>query len=263
MALNILSILVLHPISSIAGDFSILSAAFSMLNDGTEIYGEMYHASEFINHYLGGSGDVLHLSSMDVVSAIVSHKANIDHYIYNITELMKMAESALAPGANKTFATASDAQLRATCYWDGKSAENSNTKPCGVSHGGDTHYENASALDWGHAIGESFGSIVADVSCNQSTLIDIDENGVPITRDGVLYTMTFRYYVKDIYEWAYHYDGELKILHDLHEAGVAQEYLVSGYIERTISWEEGKSSEVEMKDELLNALLEYGVILGD
>ena len=257
---NELKLLLFYPISSIAGDFAIMSTAFSMLNDGAEVYGNMPHANEFMDHYLGGSGDELHLSSMDVASAISTHNANVEHYIHNMRELMKMAESALAPGSTRTFSTASDAELRATCYWDGKPDEKSNTNPCGVSHTGEMHYENASALDWGHSIGESYVSIVADVSCNESTIIDIDENGWPSTRDGVLYTMTFRYYVKDIYEWAYHYDNEMKILHDMHEAGVAQEYLVSGYFERTISWEKGKSSEEETKDMLLNILLEDGII---
>lgn len=257
---NELKLLLFYPISSIAGDFPIMSTAFSMLNDGAEVYGNMPHANEFMDHYLEGSGAELHLSSMDVVSAISTHNANVEHYIHNMSKLMKMAESALAPGATRTFSTVSDTELRATCYWDGKPDEKSNTNHCGVSHTGEMHYENASALDWGHSIGESFVSIVADVSCNKSTIIDIDENGWPATRDGVLYTMTFRYYVKDIYEWAYHYDNEMKILHDMHEAGVAQEYLVSGYFERTISWEKGKSSEEETKDMLLNILLEDGII---
>lgn len=53
--------------------------------------------------------------------------------------------------------------------------------------------------------------------------------------------MTFRYYLNDIYEWT----TEAKkrdignIFHAFHEVGYAQEYLMDGYIEMTISWKEG------------------------
>ena len=103
------------------------------------------------------------------------------------------------------------------------------TDSCGMSHSL-THYENSNALDWGNTTGESFVGIVCEAKCYNNLLDKVtgNPNAQPV------YTMMFRYYIIDIYEWAYHFDRQLKILHDLHETGNAQQFLMSGYFERTI-----------------------------
>ena len=52
--------------------------------------------------------------------------------------------------------------------------------------------------------------------------------------------MNYRFYFKDIYEWAAHEENDplsiSAILHGLHEAGLAQEYLMQGHLNGSLSW---------------------------
>ena len=51
--------------------------------------------------------------------------------------------------------------------------------------------------------------------------------------------MKYRYYFKDIYELAIHYEHPktgISCLHYYHELGLAQEYLINGSFEGTITW---------------------------
>lgn len=77
--------------------------------------------------------------------------------------------------------------------------------------------------DWNLTIGEALVTMVAKVE-----------------RKGDKYIMNYRYYFKDIYEWAYHYeishDTVSTPLHAAHEAGIAHEYLMQGYYEGNLSW---------------------------
>lgn len=107
-------------------------------------------------------------------------------------------------------------------------------------------------------VGVSTG-IVCDAKCYKDPVGEILGN----TQDRTIYTMTFRYYIIDIYEWAYHFDGELKVLHDLHETGNAQQHLMSGYLERTIKWEKGELESAEGESKLLSALNYYNFLIGD
>ena len=87
-------------------------------------------------------------------------------------------------------------------------------------------YFNYVNRDWFNTVGESRAAIVAEVS--------IKENS---------YTMKYRYYFKDIYEWAYHYDHDPLsfMFHYYHETGQAQEYLMNGSFEGEITWTAGET----------------------
>lgn len=269
----------LYPISFAAGNTHIIGGLISYWNDGEVQLAEMKNASKAINHYLGGSGKEYIFSSTDVWGAIVTHKANIDHYVFNMKKLTKAIEESLNPGYSMSFSTTEDCNLRATCYFSGKddsdvknnyddylnliipkgnTIDDYLTDSCDLIHDF-THYENNSALDWGNTIGESFVGIVCDAKCYKDPVSEILGN----TQDRTIYTMTFRYYIIDIYEWAYHFDGELKVLHDLHETGNAQQYLMSGYLERTIKWEKGELESAEGKSKLLSALNYNNFLIGD
>ena len=272
----------LYPISFIAGDTHLVGSLISFWNDGFDNMqiAEMKNASKLMNHYLEGSGKEYIFSSFDVMGAIMTHQANIDHYLYNMKELTSEIEGSLTPGYNLTLSTTEDCGLRATCYFSGKddttdkgnydkfldllmpdncTIEDYLTDSCGMSHSL-THYENSSAVDWGNTIGESFVGIVCEAKCYNDLLDEYTGN----TNAKPLYTMTFRYYIIDIYEWAYHFDGELKILHDLHETGNAQQFLMSGYLERTITWQKGEMETTDGENKLLSTLVNMDLpYLGD
>ena len=263
----------LYPISFISGSTHVAGSLISFWNDGSDNIqmAKMENASRLMNHYLEGSGKEFIFSSFDVMGAIMTHQANIDHYLFNMKKLTNEIENSLTPGYNLTLSTTENCGLRATCYFSGKEditykddydkfldllmPENCTiddylTDDCEMSHG-KIHYENSSALDWGNTIGESFVGIVCEAKCYNSLLDEYtgNQNAQP------LYTMTFRYYIIDIYEWAYHYDGELKFLHDLHETGNAQQFLMSGYFERTITWQKGEMETADGENRLLSTLV--------
>ncbi len=231
--------------------------------------GKMENANRLLEYYLAINENEYILSDEEVTSAISSHIANVGHYCFNMKSLIDTIESSVKPGSSAILSTTSNSELRATCYQDGKSEENTIdsiydpyldsiipegstiydyiTGGCSITSfdHGNTAYESDSAVDWGHAIGESFGAIVCEVKCippfefpNSTTNFD----------NKPTYQMTYKYYIIDIYEWAYHYDGELKTLHDFHEYGLAHQYLISGYLERTITWKKGEITSTKIKD---------------
>ena len=81
--------------------------------------------------------------------------------------------------------------------------------------------------DWWNTIGESGTAIVAEIS-----------------RMGNTYSMNYKYYVSDLYEWAFHYDKDplSYIMHSYHETGDAQEYKMTGSFSGTVSWEVGETA---------------------
>lgn len=125
----------------------------------------------------------------------------------------------------------------------------------GIEHG-NLAYESTAAVDLGSAIGESFGAIVCEVKCIPAIKSNsfVKENEKQPT-----YEMKFRYYIIDIYEWAYHYDREMKYLHNLHECGLAHQFLMSGYLERTMTWEKGEISStlITENSKLMSTLYNY------
>ena len=191
--------------------------------------GTMPNASYALQHYLGNSGNIWQLTSKDVSSLITTQTSNREHYITNLKQLMLYAQENLEKNSTFFISSSYDAQFRGTCYYK---KESTDTTACNMMHNNFDVYENNTALDWGHTIGESFAAMYGEVTFN-----------------GTVYKMKYKYYIKDIYEWAAHYDDtELSaFMHSLHEAGFAKEFLISGYIEDTIIWYDGEN----LSDEII------------
>ena len=78
---------------------------------------------------------------------------------------------------------------------------------------------------------------------------------------GGTYTMTYRYYLCDIYEWCVdHSTNEMNIedkMYALHLYGWAKQFLIDGYLESTITWRKGErlSSETELYNSTISNLI--------
>jgi len=142
---------------------------------------------------------------------------------------MDCAEKSVANGQSLTFAAKSNSNLKAICF-DNKGADEGGAR-CMEEldfHISPTAHCNYVHRDWQNTVGESFGSIVASIS-----------------RKGNKYTMNYRYFFIDIYEWAIHYEKEKTLisrLHTFHELGTAREFLINGSFEGTITWEAGETA---------------------
>ena len=102
------------------------------------------------------------------------------------------------------------------------------------------NYDDSYALNWGFAIGESLGGMTGKVRKN-----------------GNQYTMFFKYYLIDTYEFASHYDSTPSWIdingHIIHEAGFAKEFKVLGCYSGAVTWEKG---DIFMKDDYAEINLE-------
>lgn len=185
------------------------------------------------------------------------------HLLDNINRTMRCAEGALKNGNTVIICPKSDQKLKAVCLIKNK-AENDTKDPddivnCEIIPGKETglkvqgtYYCNHVHRDWNLTIGESLGTIIAKIERNDKR-----------------FTMHYRYYIKDIYEWAYHYEaydpyGLSNILHSAHEAKVAQEYLIQGYFEGYLSWDLGDMiTERAVADQIFTTLADKEGGLGN
>lgn len=111
---------------------------------------------------------------------------------------------------------------------------------CPYSHSGQVSLASKHACDWNLAIGESFGTMQADVQY--------------IGND--LYKMNYTYYVYDVYEWP-----DIDFLRELHLVGWAHQYKIVGYISGEITWKRGERAYNSVLGE--SALLELTNNLSD
>lgn len=187
------------------------------------------HASYALQHYFLKTGTPISYNPIDTCELISSSVNNIDHLHRNISYLMDCAEKSVANGQSLTFAAKSNSNLKAICF-DNKGADEGGAR-CMEEldfHISPTAHCNYVHRDWQNTVGESFGSIVASIS-----------------RKGNKYTMNYRYFFIDIYEWAIHYEKEKTLisrLHTFHELGTAREFLINGSFEGTITWEAGETA---------------------
>ena len=220
--------------------FSSILASFH--NKEFENDGYLNYAPEALEHYFLGSGTAIHYKQEEICDLILSSKNNIDHLIYNITKAMQYAEHVAKCNSCIYFSTAPDSEFKLSCFdnkgkncyfieWD--------IEPNGHLLG---CYYNPRHVDWHNTVGESFCGINAGISYL---------NGV--------YTMRYRYYLNDIYEWV-NTGGMDDIgtpLHFFHEAGYAKQYLIDGFFEGEISWKEGDSAlEKSVYDSIINTMHE-------
>ena len=185
----------------------------------------MDHAADALMHYFNGTGEKFEYNENDTCEMISCSVSNLCHLHNNITCVMNCAEDCLNDKSSIILAAKSDSNLKAACNVD--RGNNSGGLVCDVSghflHSAGVQY-NYIHRDWWNTVGESGASIVAEIS-----------------RSGNTYTMTYTYYFMDIYEWAQHYDPGLlnMTLHSYHEFGLAQEFLMEGKFNGTLTWQAG------------------------
>ncbi len=149
----------------------------------------------------------------------------------NITRAMNCSEQLLIDNATISFSSKSNSNFKAMCNVNREADDGG--FDCDIANDGNstTHKFNIqfnyTHRDWWNTVGEAGAAIVAET-----------------TRSGNIYTMKYTYYVLDIYEWAFHYDGEplSRIMHKFHEDGYAQEYLIKTSFSGTITWKKGENA---------------------
>ena len=221
---------------------SYMLAGFYEDIDGNPPYtnvNNVFNASTALMHYFSGLGTTVTYSEKDMCTMIASSSNNIDHLLRNITYSMQYAEQIAISEEKAFFVNSSDSPLKITCFDD--KGDNCDSKLSDIAlsdqyysahqGGNNARYCNSTHVDWHNTVGESLGSIVCEVKKTGST-----------------YSMTYRYYMIDIYEWVQDPHGTVElddigsILHVYHHDGSAQQYLMNGFFEGTIIWEEGDSA---------------------
>lgn len=178
--------------------------------------------SQFLSWFLWNKGKTLSLTSDEMYSIIFGQKRNREHYSYNVNQLKNAVEEIVTSSNtsnNKIFISTKPESLFKTACYKGH---------CCYTHNG-YWYDDATASDWGFALGESLGAMTAEAYKVKDK-----------------YVMNIRYYIIDNYEYAVHWEdfGEPSALdkwaHQLHEAGLANEFEVIGVYEDFITWEKGE-----------------------
>ena len=204
--------------------------------------GYLIYSAKALELYFLGTGMPKHYNEEEICDMVLSSQNNIDHMVYNLTKAMVYAEQVANEDESVFFMSDSDAGFKFTCFDDKghnclfngedpyRQINVSGIRPNG--HVGDS-YCNSRHVDWHNTIGESFGGIKAEVN-----------------RNGNTYTMRYRYYLNDIYEWVetesiYEWikdrDDIGTPLHQFHKFGIAKQYLMDGYYEGEITWNTGES----------------------
>ena len=200
--------------------------------DNTWTWSNLDNAADMLYYYLTNSTQELILPEDDVKDVISCHDNNMLHLKYNINQLMNAAEQTTYNNTN-TICTTSDSAMRVVCMVD-REVE---CELRGVNVNGVTHPDTMMELntgkqsDWNLALGSCYGGMVAEITSN-----------------GNSYSMRYKYYILDVYEWAAHAPGSetlSQMMHRLHEIGVAHQYLITGYYEGTIEWTKGESTASE------------------
>ena len=214
------------------------SCAWSKLQAGTWTWSNLTNAANMLRYYLCNQYSEVGLSSNSVKDIISCHKNNMLHFKYNLSQLMNAAEETTL-NSTKVLCTTNDSYFRTVCMVD----RTAGCELAGEMVDGEKHpiaiceLTTGKQADWNLAIGSSYGGMVAEVVSN-----------------GDNYTMRYKYYINDIYEWAAHDDDpdELSlIMHRLHEIGLCHQYLITGYFEGELSWEKGQTiSDIEIAEQI-------------
>lgn len=208
------------------------------------------HACDAIMHYFGRSGKEVIYSEADTCELISSSTANLMHLFDNINSTIRCAEEVVSDGNTVVICPKSTQKFKAICFTGTKGEAdetnvvecNINTDNTGLKPHNTAVYCNYVHRDWQITVGEAPGTIIAKIE-----------------RNGDKFTMQYRYYFKDIYEWAYHYDKDpwdvSAVLHGAHETGNAQEYLMKGYYGGYLSWNlNDKITDITIAQQILRTL---------
>lgn len=194
----------------------------------------MEHASEALSHYLEKSGAPINYSASEMYELISSSPYNTTHLQDNLDRAMRCSEKMLKDKSSISFSAKSDAGFKICCF-DNKISDEYPEGTCDLNRGLEIFiekpheygkYYNNEHLDWQNTVGEALGGLVCNVS-----------------RNGDKYTMNYKYYLLDIYEWAAEDKTLLSTsLHQLHAEGKAKEFLMNGCIEGNYSWKKGEQA---------------------
>lgn len=211
----------------------------------------MEHAAEALLHYFNNSGQPITYNSSEICELLSCSQNYLDHLHRNITRAMKCSEQLLVDNQTICFSSKCDSGFKATCNVDrgiadgGIACDADSDFKAKLYHCFDNNLKsimcNYVHRDWWNTIGESGAAIVAQT-----------------TRSGNTYTMNYTYYVKDIYEWAYHYDKDSMsgTFHTYHEQGLAQEFLMNGQFTGTITWTSGEDAYTKNVSNVRNQIKE-------
>lgn len=220
-------------IGSIIGKGALASIGLDILNGQFTGIGELKNASFFLDCFLLGIYKHIELSHGEVCDAILSTSNNVIHLKNNIQSLMSVVEET-TNNNSISLSTTYDSGFMSCCYYN-------HGNNCNLDHTQIDRFESLYSLDWYNTTGESFGGMTCIANNN-----------------GKEYNMTFRYYIIDIYEWVEDNDNPPSmsdILHALHKAGQAKEFLYSGYFESKITWKKGEKINNEIMKQIYNDML--------
>lgn len=211
------------------------STILANLNKQDSFSGVLIYAARAMELYFLGTGMPKHYNQEEICDLILSSQNNIDHMMYNFTKAMVYAEQVACEDESTFFTSTSDSGFKFTCFDDkghnclikGYEPYTHNDVPSILPNGHESNkYLNSRHIDWHNTIGESFGGINAEVM-----------------RNGDVYTMKYRYYLSDIYEWIPNgLDDIGTYLYPFHKLGIAKQYLMDGYYEGEITWNTGESA---------------------
>ncbi len=195
----------------------------------------MNHASKALLHYFDNNGEPINYNQSETCELLACSPNYIDHLHRNLTRAMRCSEQLLNDNESVYFSSKDNSGFKSTCNVDRGIDTDGILCDINDDTGTKSYHNNLSKLimcnyvhrDWWNTVGEAGAAIVAKT-----------------TRSGNKYTMTYKYYVKDIYEWAYHYDGEIlsQQFHIYHEQGLAQEFLINGQFLGEITWFGGEDA---------------------
>lgn len=179
----------------------------------------MRNSGDFLQTYVFKT-DMKCISTEDMCEIITTDRGNLFHYMENVNAMIELCEETLLENRQMGFSSNHEDKFKIACY------ANKNIENCPSSHYFNVDNSDAETTnegkDWSFSIGDAFCGLVCSA-----------------VRSGNTYTMNYKIYLMDYYEWGYHVDGGDKELHMLHECGLAKEYPIYGVIENTITWEHG------------------------
>ena len=197
--------------------------------DSSWTWGTLHNAADMLYYYLTNSIDEVIINQDEVKDAILCHQNNILHLEYNLNQLMNVAEQTTFNNSN-IICTKDTSSMRSICMVDrAVSCELRGVEVNGKKHPNTMmELKTGKQADWNLALGSCYGGMIAKVSLKNN-----------------IYSMTYRYYILDIYEWAAHEENPDPIsalLHMPHEIGLSHQYLITGYYEGELTWKKGDTT---------------------
>ena len=157
----------------------------------------MPRSGAFLQWYLLKEGMKI-IYPEDVGEIITTHTNNLSNYMVNVNAMIELCEEALPENQLMIFSSTHEDNFKVACYADKHGGEKCPNHYFEMDKGDAKITEVGE--DWSFAIGDSFCGLVCSA-----------------VRSGSTYTMNYKIYLMDYYEWGYHVHGEDKTTHMLNE----------------------------------------------